>query len=83
MVLLVVDTQQLITTPDETQLILFGGAENMLKRCGVKLKNLDIKKMQEEYDALNTCREELKGRYKSVEKEVAEARKQITRELKI
>lgn len=66
----------------ETQLILFGGAENMLKRCGVKLKNLDIKKMQEEYDALNTCREELKGRYKSVEKEVAEARKQLENVMK-
>lgn len=61
----------------ETQLILFGGAENMLKRCGVKLANLDIKKMQAEYDALNVRREELKGRYKSEENEVAEARKQL------
>ncbi len=66
----------------ETQLSLFSGAENMLKRCGVKLANLDIKKMQEEYDALNTCREELKGRYKSVEKEVAEARKQLENVMK-
>ena len=66
----------------ETQLILFGGAENMLKRCGVKLANLDIKKMQEEYDALNTCREELNGRYKSVEKEVEEARKQLENVMK-
>lgn len=43
---------------------------------------LDIKKMQEEYDALNTCREELNGRYKSVEKEVAEARKQLENVMK-
>lgn len=61
----------------ETQLILFGGAENMLRRCGVKLVNLDIKKMQAEYDALKVRIEELKGRYKSVEKEVAETRKQL------
>ena len=61
----------------ETELILLGGAENMLKRCGVKLVKLDIEKMQEEYDALNTRREELKGRYKSVEKEEVEARKQL------
>lgn len=38
--------------------------------------------MQEEYDVLNTCREELKGRYKSVEKEVAEARKQLENVMK-
>ena len=36
----------------ETQIILFGGAENMLKRYGIRISSLDVEKMQTEYDAM-------------------------------
>lgn len=36
----------------ETQIIFFGGAENMLKRYGIKTASLDVEKMQAEYDTM-------------------------------
>jgi len=61
----------------ETQIILFGGAENMLKRYGVKTVSIDIEKMQAEYDAMATRKTQLKKTYQTAEKEAAEAEKQL------
>ena len=61
----------------ETQIILFGGAENMLKRYGIKAVSLDIEKMQVEYDAMAAQKIQLKKTYQVAEKEAAEANKQL------
>ena len=61
----------------ETQIILFGGAENMLKRYGVKMAPLDVEKMQAEYDAMTTQKAKLKKGYQTAEKEAMEADKQL------
>ena len=61
----------------ETQIILFGGAENMLKRYGIKTTYLDVEKMQAEYDAMAAQKAKLKKTYQTAEKEAAEADKQL------
>lgn len=61
----------------ETQIILFGGAENMLKRYGVKKVSIDIEKMQAEYDAMAAQKIQLRKAYQTAEKEVVEADKQL------
>lgn len=61
----------------ETQIILFGGAENMLKRYGVKTAFLDVEKMQAEYDAMAVQKAKLKKTYQTAEKEAVEADKQL------
>ncbi|MBD5455039.1 MAG: relaxase/mobilization nuclease domain-containing protein [Lachnospiraceae bacterium] len=61
----------------ETQIILFGGAENMLKRYGVKISSLDVEKIQAEYDAMTVQKAKLKKTYQTAEKEAAEAGKQL------
>ena len=61
----------------ETQIILFGGAENMLKRYGIKTASLDVEKMQAENDAMAAQKAKLKNTYQTAEKEAAEADKQL------
>lgn len=61
----------------ETQIILFGGAENMLKRFGVKTASLDVEKMQAEYDVMTVQKVKLKKTYQTAEKEADEADKQL------
>ena len=61
----------------ETRIILFGGAENMLKRYGIKTASLNVEKMKAEYDAMAAQKEKLKKAYQAAEKEVAEAEKQL------
>ena len=61
----------------ETQIILFGGAENMLKRYGIKTASLDVEKMQAKYDAMAVQKAKLKKIYQTAEKEAAEAYKQL------
>ena len=61
----------------ETQIILFGGAENMLKRYGIKTATLDVVKMQAEYDAMALRKAQLKKDYQTAKKEVVEAEKQL------
>ena len=61
----------------ETQIILFGGAENMLKRYGIKTASLDVEKMQAEYDAMAVQKTKLKKTYQVAEKEAAEADMQL------
>ena len=61
----------------ETQIILFGGAENMLKRYGIKTASLDVEKMQAEYDAMTVQKAKLNKTYQTAEKEAMEADKQL------
>ena len=61
----------------ETQIILFGGAENMLKRYGIKTASLDVEKMQAEYDAMAAQKAKLKKTYQTAQNEAAEADKQL------
>ena len=61
----------------ETQILLFGGAENMLKRYGIKTASLDVEKMQAEYDTMVVQKAKLKKTYQTAEKEVVEAEKQL------
>ncbi len=61
----------------ETQIILFGGAENMLKRYGIKTASLDVEKMQVEYDAMTVQKAKLKKTYQTAEKEAMETDKQL------
>ena len=56
----------------ETELTLFDGAENMLKRFGINPKNLDLEQLQADYNALQAKKIELQKTYKSAEKEVAD-----------
>ena len=61
----------------ETQIILFGGAENMLKRYGIKTASLDVEKIQAEYDVMAEQKSKLKKTYQTAEKEAVEAEKQL------
>lgn len=61
----------------ETQIILFGGAENILKRYGIKATSLDIEKMQAEYNAMAAQKIQLKKTYQMAERKAAEADKQL------
>lgn len=54
----------------ETELLLHDGAENMLKRFGIDLKNLDVEKLRSDYNALYSKKETLQNTYKSAEKEI-------------
>lgn len=61
----------------ETQIILFGGAENMLKRYGIKTASMNVEKMQAEYDAMAAQKAKLKKTCQTAEKEASEADKQL------
>ncbi len=52
----------------ETELILFIGAENILKRFEINPKNLDLEQLQTDYNALLAKKAELRKTYKSAEK---------------
>lgn len=56
----------------ETELTLFDGAENMLKRFGINLKNFDFEQLQADYNALQIKKAELQKTYKSAEKEISD-----------
>ena len=56
----------------ETELTLFDGAENMLKRFGINRKNLNLEQLQADYNALQNKKAELQKTYKSAEKEIAD-----------
>ena len=53
----------------ETELLLYDGAETMLKRFGINLKTLDVEKLQNDYNTLYVKKETLQKTYKSAEKE--------------
>ena len=54
----------------ETELLLHDGAETMLKRFGINLKNLDIEKLRSDYNTLYSKKETLQATYKSAEKDI-------------
>ena len=53
----------------ETELLLYDGAETMLKRFGINLKTLDVEKLQNDYNTLYAKKETLQKAYQSAEKE--------------
>ena len=55
----------------ETELLLHGGAENMLKRFGIDTRNLDVEKLRSDYNALYSKKENLRKICQSAEKDVA------------
>lgn len=61
----------------ETELTLFDGAENMLKRFGINPKNLDLEQLQSNYHALQTKKSELQKTYKSSEKEITDLNRKL------
>ena len=61
----------------ETELILHDGAENMLKRFGIDLKNLDAEKLRSDYNALYAKKQALQKTYKSAEKETADLNRKL------
>lgn len=61
----------------DMQLILYDGAVNELKRHNINLKNLDIEKMNSDYQVLWDKKEQLKKAYKSAEKDIADMQKQL------
>ena len=62
----------------ETELILFDGAENMLKRFGINPKNLDWEQLQSDYNALLAKKAELQKTYKSAEKEISDLNRKLS-----
>ena len=61
----------------DMQLILYDGAVNELKRHNINLKNLDIEKMNSDYQVLWDKKEQLKKAYKSADKDIADMQKQL------
>lgn len=61
----------------ETELILYDGAENMLKRFGINAKNLDVEKLRGDYNALFSKKQALQKTYKSAEKETDEMKRKL------
>lgn len=61
----------------DMQLILYDGAVNELKRHNINLKNLDIEKMNSNYQVLWDKKEQLKKAYKSADKDIADMQKQL------
>ncbi len=55
----------------ETELLLHDGAENMLKRFGIDIKNLDVEKLRSDYNTLYSKKQTLQNTYKTAEKELA------------
>ena len=55
----------------ETELLLHDGAENMLKRFGIDIKNLDVEKLRSDYNTLYSKKQTLQNTYKTAEKEIA------------
>ena len=59
----------------ESQIILYGGARRVLEQAGIKLKGLNVDKLQAEYQALETQKKELTATYKNYEKEVQDLKR--------
>ncbi len=62
----------------ETELLLYSGAENMLKQLGINPKILDLETLQKEYNLLYQKKLTMQQTYKSAEKEIAKMQQQIT-----
>ena len=56
----------------EGNLLLYGGAVNVLKKYGVSLKGLDPEKLRAQYDTLKKSRDSANKTYKTSEREIKE-----------
>ena len=54
----------------ETQLILYDGAERMLRKMGLNPKSIDTAEIRTDYEAMQTRRVALERKYKSAEKKL-------------
>lgn len=61
----------------ETELLLHDGAENMLKRFGIKPKNLNVEKLRNDYNALYQKKTTLQKTCKSAEKESSDLSRKL------
>lgn len=62
---------------NDTQLVLFDGAENVLKANGIDVKKIDLVQMQKEYDSLTNRKVELLDTYNEAQKEVKEMQMEL------
>jgi len=62
----------------ETQLILYDGAERMLKKMGLDPKSVNPAEIRADYEAMQTREAELEKTYKSAEKDAKQLRQQLT-----
>lgn len=64
--------KELVSQKYAMQLTLYGGAKNMLERAGIQVQNLDINKIQENYQVLNHNRQQLQAQNDKINKELKE-----------
>lgn len=64
--------KELVSQKYATQLTLYGGAKNMLERAGIRVQNLDINKLQENYQVLTHNRQQLQTQNNKINKALKE-----------
>lgn len=64
--------KELVSQKYATQLTLYGGAKNMLERAGIRVQNLNIPKLQEDYQVLSHNRQQLLEQNNQIRKELKE-----------
>ena len=64
--------KELVSQKYATQLTLYGGAKNMLEKAGIQIQNLDISKLQENYQVLTHNRQLLQAQNDKINKELKE-----------
>ncbi len=64
--------KELVSQKYATQLTLYGGAKNMLERAGIRVQNLNIPKLQEDYQVLTHNRQQLLEQNSRLSKEIKE-----------
>ena len=64
--------KELVSQKYTMQLTLYGGAKNMLERAGVRVQNLDINKIQENYQVLTHNRQQLQAQNDKINEELKE-----------
>ncbi|WP_289391603.1 hypothetical protein [uncultured Phocaeicola sp.] len=62
----------------ETQLILYDGAEHMLKKFGLDPKSVNAEEIRKDYEAMQARKAELEDTYKFAEKEVQSSKQNLT-----
>lgn len=64
--------KELVSQKYATQLTLYGGAKNMLEKAGIRVQNLDISKLQENYQVLTHKHQQLQAKNDKIIKELKE-----------
>ncbi len=60
----------------ESDLILYAGAENMLKKFGVNPRSMNLEKLRNDYSAMASEKSRLQQEYKTAEKELSSMQKE-------